>query len=50
MSSDPQTISRVLTRRQADQLPVYVVVERWLHREPAFLHEHEADHHLKSSR
>ena len=38
---------RVLMRRQADLLPVYDVVGRWLHREPAFLHEHEPEHHLE---
>jgi len=38
---------RILTRRQADLLPVYDVVGRWLHREPAFLHEHESEHHLE---
>ncbi len=56
MSSEPQVTSskapsnsteRVLTRRQADLLPVYDVVGRWLHREPAFLHEHEPEHHLE---
>ena len=56
MSSEPQVTSggavpdsaeRVLTRRQADRLPVYEAVERWLHREPAFLHEHEAEHDLE---
>ncbi|MGA2829720.1 MAG: hypothetical protein ABSF03_26825 [Streptosporangiaceae bacterium] len=56
MSSEPQVISgtttqnspdRVLTRRQADLLPVYDVVGRWLHREPAFLHEQEPEHHLE---
>ena len=56
MSSEPQVTSssptqnsaeRVLTRRQADLLPVYEVVGRWLHREPAFLHEHEPEHHLE---
>ena len=45
MSSEPQvtrskatknSTERVLTRRQADLLPVYDVVGRWLHREPAF--------------
>ncbi len=38
---------RVLTRRQADLLPVYDVVGRWLYREPAFLHEHQPEHHLE---
>jgi len=38
---------RILTRRQADLLPVYDAVGRWLHREPAFLHEHEPEHHLE---
>ncbi len=56
MSSEPQVTSgtatqnsaeRILTRRQADLLPVYEVVGRWLHREPAFLHEHEPEHHLE---
>jgi hypothetical protein len=56
MSPEPQVTSstatqnspeRVLTRRQADLLPVYDVVGRWLHREPAFLHEHEPEHHLE---
>ena len=56
MSSDPKVTSntatqncpeQVLTRRQADLLPVYEVVGRWLHREPAFLHEHESEHHLE---
>jgi hypothetical protein len=56
MSSEPQVTSsrptqdsteRVLTRRQADVLPVYDVVGRWLHREPALLHEHEREHHLE---
>ena len=56
MSSEPQVISstatqnrteRILTRRQADLLPVHDVVGRWLHREPAFLHEHEPEHHLE---
>ena len=56
MSSEPQVTStkatknsteRVLTRRQADLLPMYDVVGRWLHREPAFLHEHEPEHHLE---
>ena len=56
MSSEPQVTSskapknsteRVLTRRQADLLPVYAVVARWLHREPAFLREHEREHHLE---
>src|ERR1700730_1636418 len=56
MSPEPQVISgtttqnspeRVLTRRHADLLPVYDVVGRWLHREPAFLHEHEPEHHLE---
>jgi hypothetical protein len=37
----------VLTRRQADLLAVYDAVGRWLHREPAFLHEHEPEHHLE---
>jgi len=54
MSSEPQvtgstatnSAERVLTRRQADLLPVYDVVGRWLHREPAFLHEHEPEQHL----
>jgi hypothetical protein len=36
---------RVLTRRQADLLPVYEVVGRWLQREPAF--QHEPEHHLE---
>jgi hypothetical protein len=36
-----------VTRRQADRLSVYDVVGRWLHREPAFLHEHEPEHHLE---
>ena len=26
---------------------MYEVVDRWLHREPAFLHEYEAEHHLE---
>jgi hypothetical protein len=56
MSSESQVTSstatqnsaeRVLTRRQADLLPVYDVVGRWLHREPTFLHEHEPEHHLE---
>ena len=56
MSPEPQVTSstatqnspeRILTRRQADLLPVYDVVGRWLHREPAFLHEHEPEHHLE---
>ena len=56
MSSEPQVTSstatenspeRVPTRRPADLLPVYDVVGRWLHREPAFLHEHEPEHHLE---
>ena len=55
MSSKPQVTSstatqsteRVLTRRDADLLPVYEVVDRWLHREPAFLHEDEPEHHLE---
>ncbi len=56
MSSEPQvigttatqnSIERVLTRRQADQLRVYEVVERWLHQEPAFLHEDGPEHHLE---
>ena len=56
MSSDLQVTSgratqnstkRVLTRRQADLLPVYEVVGRWLHREPAFLHDREPEHHLE---
>jgi hypothetical protein len=38
---------RVLARRQAELLPVYDVVGRWLHREPAFLHEYEPEHHLE---
>ena len=55
MSSEPQVTSsratpnsteRILTRGQADRLPVFDVVGRWLHREPAFLHEHEPEHHL----
>ena len=53
MTSEPQVTSstatqnsseRILTRRQADLLPVYDVVGRWLHRNPAFLHE---THHLE---
>jgi hypothetical protein len=53
MSSEPQITSgtaaqtfteRILTHRQADLLPVHDVVGRWLHREPAFLHEHEPEH------
>jgi hypothetical protein len=56
MSSEPQVPSstatqnsaeRTLTRRQADLLPMYEVVGRWLHREPAFLHEHQPEHHLE---
>jgi hypothetical protein len=56
MSSEPQVTSstatqnsteRMLARRQADLLPVHDVVGRWLHREPAFLHEHEPEHHLE---
>lgn len=56
MSSEPQVTSsravqgsaeRVLTRREADRLPVYEIVDRWLHRESAFLQEHEAEHHLE---
>ena len=56
MSSEPQVIGstapqnsteRVLTRRDADLLPVYDVVDRWLHREPAFLHESEPERHLE---
>ncbi len=56
MSSEPQVTSstatqnsteRVLTRRQADRLPMYDVIGRWLHRESAFLHEHEPEHHLE---
>lgn len=39
--------TRVLTRQQADLLPVYEAVERWLHHEPAFLHEDEPEHHLE---
>jgi hypothetical protein len=31
----------------ADLLPVYDRVGRWLHRQPAFLHEHEPEHHLE---
>jgi len=47
VSSEPQVTSstatrncteRVLMRLQTDLLPVYDVVGRWLHREPAFLH------------
>ena len=37
----------MLTRRQADLLPGYDVVGRWLHWEPAFLREHEPEHHLE---
>ena len=56
MSSEPQvtgstatqnSTERILTRWQADLLPAYDVVGRWLHREPAFLHEHEPEHHLE---
>jgi hypothetical protein len=56
LSSEPPVASstatqnsteRVLTRRQADLLPVSDVVGRWLHREPAFLYEHEPEHHLE---
>ena len=56
MSSESQVTSttatrnsteRILTRRQADQLRVYEVVERWLHQEPAFLHEDGPEHHLE---
>ena len=56
MSSEPQATSstatqscpeRVLTRRQTDVLPVYDVVGRWLHREPAFLHQTEPAHRLE---
>jgi hypothetical protein len=39
--------ARILTRRRADLLLVYDVVGRWLHREPAFLHEHKPEHHLE---
>jgi hypothetical protein len=39
--------ARVLTRQDADQLPVYEVVERWLHRDPAFSREHDPEHHLE---
>ena len=54
MSSEPQVTSstttknstkRVPTRRQADLLPVYDAVGRWLHREPDFLQEREPEHH-----
>ena len=56
MSAEPQVTSsrtsqnsteRMLTRQQADLLPVYDVVGRWLRRQPAFLHKHEPDHHLE---
>ena len=48
MSAEPQVATstatqnsteRVLTRRQADLLPVYDIGVRWLHREP--------EHHLE---
>jgi hypothetical protein len=39
--------ARVLTRQDADRLPVYEVVEHWLHRDPAFSREHDPEHHLE---
>ncbi len=37
---------RVLTRQDADRLSVYEVVDRWLNREPSFMHEQDPEHHL----
>lgn len=43
----PGDTPRVLTRQDADQLSVYEAVNRWLNREPSFMHEDDPEHHLE---